>query len=72
MARARCTFRPRQLRTPPAIIYATSTPVRLRGEFFLHHNRKYFVLCRSGRLGGLASPRVSGTFTTACTRQFLL
>jgi hypothetical protein len=45
MARVRRTFRPRQLRTLPAIIYATSTPVRLRGEFSLHHNRKYFVLC---------------------------
>jgi|KBSMisStaDraftv2_1062788.scaffolds.fasta_scaffold40663_2 hypothetical protein len=51
-----------------AITYATSTPVRLHSQFFLHHNRKYFVLCRYGRPGNPASPRVSGALTTACTR----
>src|SRR5215467_1589196 len=55
----------------PAVTYATSTPVRLRSQIFLNHNRKYFILCRYGRPGGRASPRAQAAPTTACTRRFL-
>src|SRR5262245_49966232 len=56
---------------PPAVTYATSTPVRLRRQFFLNHNPKYFVLCRYGWLG---RPRESSRERRAgdcCTRWFL-
>jgi len=47
-------------RESPTITYATSTVVRLRRQFFVTHNRKYFVLCRY-RMGKVqASPRASG------------